>query len=348
MWCSKQICLSSDDVNIVVRLVAKEIMDHGLTYKSSDLSMNHGQTIKEVWNASVCLTDPRKRILGSGLFPIFNPGLAVARFMYMLSGSNLLDPIAFYTDRVRQFSDDGETIPGSSYGKRIFGNKPIDNQFEIVAKLIAQRPDTKRAVITVYDSGDLERIDSRDIPCAMSIVFMPRGNVLHSTVCMRANDVVKLLPYNIFDFSLLQECMAARVGMEVGSYWHTAVSAHLRGKDFDFIPSFVSEIQQSKRMTPIQSFSEETRKLLVSEEQRIREDVGSLSTLQAALKQVWDEFNPVWADMLSTIACEVLRVRARDNHDTKQDIEEAISNHNRQGALLSSYKNYLSLEKRWA
>lgn len=347
MWCSKQICLSSDDVNIVARLLAQEIMNHGLTYKSSDLSMNRGQTIKEMWNVSVCLTDPKKRILRSGLFPIFNPGLAVARFIYMLSGSSLLTPIAFYTEKVRQFSDDGETILGSSYGKRIFGNEPIGNQFEIAARLIVQRPDTKRAVITLYDRDDLERTESRDIPCATNIVFMPRGNVLHATVCMRANDVVKLLPYNIFEFSLLQECMAARVGMEVGSYWHTVVSAHLRGMDFDFIPSFVSETQQSERMAAIQSFSEETRKLLIAEEQRIRESVNSLSTMQYTLQKIWDEFNPVWADVLSTIACEVLRVHTRDSHDAKQEIEKVISGYKGQGALLSSYKDFLSLEKRW-
>jgi len=223
-----------------------------------------------------------------------------------------------------------------------------ENQFETAAKLITTRPDTKRATITLYDMSDLERIDSCDIPCTTSITFMPRGNILHMTVCMRANDVVKLMPYNIFEFSLLQECMAARVGMEAGSYWHTAVSAHLRGTNFDFIPSFVAESHLSRRMETIQSFSETERKLLVGEEQRIRECADSLSAMQHLLQKIWDEFSPVWADILSTLACEALYMRTGKSSSIEREIERIMSQHESQCVLLASYRDFLSLREEQA
>lgn len=50
---------------------------------------------------------------------------------------------------------------------------------------------------------------------------------------MRSNNVWTLLPYNIFEFTLLAEFMAADLGVALGTYHHHAVSMHLYANNLD-------------------------------------------------------------------------------------------------------------------
>jgi hypothetical protein len=52
------------------------------------------------------------------------------------------------------------------------------------------------------------------------------------TVIMRSNNAWFLLPYNIFEFSMLGAIMASEVDMEPGDYHHFAVSMHLYESDW--------------------------------------------------------------------------------------------------------------------
>lgn len=334
-----------DDINTIIRDLAHEIDLHGATYVSSEHSMNRGLQIREVFNAQFCLTNPRKRVFRSAC-PIFNPGLAAARFLYILSGSNLLEPIAFYTDSVRRFSDDGITVPGSSYGARIFGAPLAKNQFELAAEIILARPDTKRALIMTYQPDDLARVDSRDIPCAVNMVFMPRRGVLHATVCMRANDALKLTPYNVFEFSLLHECMAARTGMQLGHYWHTATSMHIRGENIALVPELAQEHVSSDSMVEVPAFSETVRHQIVQAEASIRH--GGPYSKQAAINlghRWWAEYPSIWADMLSTLSCEAFRVHHPGSSKEKQEIVESmLREHGKDGILLGAYRQFLDQE----
>lgn len=44
---------------------------------------------------------------------------------------------------------------------------------------------------------------------------------------MRSNDVHRGLPYNVVQFTTLQEVMAGWLGLEVGGYHHWSDSLHL-------------------------------------------------------------------------------------------------------------------------
>ncbi len=296
------------DVNDVVRNAIEHVSKNGTSYTSSDFSMNNGNQISEVFNTHMIWTNPRMRMYVSPLkTQPFRIGLAVARVFYLLAGSNYLAPISFYTASVSRFSDDGITIPGSSYGNRIFGNDGTGGQFERVAALIKSRPDTKRGEIVVYWPHDAGR-ESKDIPCVSNLVFMPRGNTLNMTLQMRANDVAKLLAYNLFEFSILMECMAAQTGLQLGQMHHTAVSLHLRGQDIQLAQE-ISDSARSIVMPTITTFSNSYRLRLVETEQLIRTQIAHQGVENAWewYKQMVNSFEPLWQDLIGVLLLEALR-----------------------------------------
>lgn len=330
-----------NDVNNVIRDMITEISTKGVIYQSSEHSMNRSNSIQEVFNAQIVLSNPRKRILNSDL-PLFNPGLAAARFIYMLSGSNLLEPIAFYSKAASHFSDDGIIIPGSSYGSRIFGSRKEGNQFEFASKIILNRSDTKRAVIDFHSEHDLARLVSRDIPCALNMSFMPRSNILHATLAMRANDAMRLMPYNIFEFTLLHECMAARVGLELGNYWHTAVSMHIRGENIIESERLIKEPHQSCAMQKISSFSEALRLRILAEEVFIRtKGTDSKTVTLNQVNKFWGEYSAIWSDLLTTLACEAFRLYNKEDLQWITEITQKFAEENKEAVLVKAYSKFL-------
>jgi len=306
--------------------------------------MNRGNRLTEVFNPLLELTDPRCRVFQSLTHPtLFNPGLAVIRFFYLLSGSKLMEPISFYTPSVLRFTDDGVTIPGSSYGYRIFDSEH-GNQFETAADIIQSRPDTKRAVIQISHPEDTARArDSSDIPCASTLIFMPRGSVLHATVIMRANDAVSLLPYNLFEFSLLVECMAARTAMTLGSFFQSAVSMHVRGSGHHIAPVVAAEQIKCVRMAVLGTFIEELRQALVTTEAVVRRSVLQCPFADsiARLPRLVEGFEPIWADLIAVLLIEALRVRQMAGVEKLLAVCEQVLMDIQQPIVLQQYRAYL-------
>ena len=84
---------------------------------------------------------------------------------------------------------------------------------------------------TVFQPEDTAR-ESKDIPCTYGLSFLVRENQLHVTTIMRSNNAWTLLPYNVFEFTLLAEIVASRVHVPLGSYTHHCISLHLYENDF--------------------------------------------------------------------------------------------------------------------
>jgi hypothetical protein len=129
---------------------------------------------------------------------------------------------------VRKFSADGIHLGGSAYGAQLFGDQPGADQIRRCAQIIGSRPNTKRAAATLFPPYTGNET-SADVACCLGIVFLPRSGILDASVIMRANDALRLLPYNLFEFSMLAELVARLTRLETGAYRHLAVSMHLRG-----------------------------------------------------------------------------------------------------------------------
>ena len=158
---------------------------------------------------------------------------AVARFVWMMAANNRLADIAFYEPRVSHFTDDELTVPGSDYGMRLRQPQPGVDQVKETIESLKENPNTRRAAMSIYHPIDTTRRESNDISCAFGLLFHNRLGRLHTTVLMRSNNALTLLPFNLFEFSMLAEVMAVETGLKLGEITYFAGSMHLFEKDID-------------------------------------------------------------------------------------------------------------------
>lgn len=178
----------------------------------------------EILGYTTGMENPRARV-GIGVRPLNTVG-AVARFVWLVAGSDRLEDIAYYETRVRAYSDDGLSVPGSSYGKRLFNSSPGTNQIAGVVQELHANFDSRRAAAVVWLPEDAVR-QSKDIPCTFGLFFHIREGGLIMTTVMRSNNAVTLVPYNFFEFSMIGEIVAAELGVPFTRYVHWAASMHV-------------------------------------------------------------------------------------------------------------------------
>lgn len=221
----------------------REILEDG-----DDVSPR-GYLTKEISPATLVITDPKKKVIPSKIRRL-NFGFMVAELLWILRGSDNVDEIAWYNGSWRNFSDDGKTLNGA-YGKRIFKhpcafNDGIKdtivevNQFKKCYELLKEDPDSRQATIVLFNPL-LDNRETKDKPCTNLLRFSIRKNKLNMLVMMRSNDIEKGTPYDIFNFTSLQEIMAGLLGIEVGKYTHVADSLHLYESYFETAKELVTE-----------------------------------------------------------------------------------------------------------
>lgn len=195
----------------------------------------------ETLNYQTGMSEVRSRIMTNPVRPL-NPVVAVARFAWLIAGNNRVEDIAYYEPKVRGFSDDGLTVPGSDYGMRLMQPRPGLNQIQGVVDRLRESPSSRQAAAVVWQPEDAVR-ESRDIPCTFGMFFSirPRTPVgpeeLLMTVIMRSNNAFRILPFNIFEFTMLQELVAAELHAPVGAYTHWASSMHVYENDREWEPT---------------------------------------------------------------------------------------------------------------
>lgn len=97
---------------------------------------------------------------------------------------------------------------------------------------------TRQVVLQIWSAYDDLPVDqgkprSRDVPCNICASLKVRGGRLHWLQVMRSNDLVRGLPYNFVQFTMLQEVMAGWLDVEVGEYTHVADSLHVYNSDLE-------------------------------------------------------------------------------------------------------------------
>jgi thymidylate synthase len=196
-----------------------------VTSTGKTASLSAGKSSRELIGYQLALTNARDRIVWNEKSPL-NAVSAIARFVWMMAGSDRLADIAFYEPKVSAYTDDGISVPGSSYGHRIVQVRPGINQLTSAIERLKEDPSSRRVAITIYQPEDIVR-QSADIPCAFGLFYHVRNDQLHSTLIMRSNNAVTLLPFNIFEFSLLAEIVACEIGVELGPFIYHAASMHV-------------------------------------------------------------------------------------------------------------------------
>jgi thymidylate synthase len=182
-----------------------------------------GMRTREIIGAHLMLTEPRRRLVHLPPARVLNPAFAVAEALWILSGSD--EPWIFAYNRSLARYADGGRLRGA-YGPRIRRWRDEFDQLGYVRGLLARDPNTRQAVIQIFDP-QIDTRGHRDVPCTLNYRFFLRSGRLDMHTTMRSNDVWLGLPYDLFTATILHELMAGWVGAEVGVYHHHVDSLHL-------------------------------------------------------------------------------------------------------------------------
>jgi len=200
-----------------------------------------GSTAREILNVSFTIRNPVARspyLAARKASIVFNH----AEALWYLSGRDDLAMITYYAPRMQGLSADGKRLTGTAYGPRLFRPEPDGtSQFDRVITLLRADPDTKRAALIIMEPGELADPGNPDVACTLALHLLLRGEALHMTAHMRANDALTGLLCDVFSFTFIQEHAARLLGVPVGSYTHHAGSMHVNVPDLAKASAIVDE-----------------------------------------------------------------------------------------------------------
>jgi thymidylate synthase len=208
-----------------VWLQASEYFRQG---RASTQSSRTGTT-EELLHTALCLHNPRERWVVSRS-PAINPAFALAEVVWILRGRQDSAFVNYFNKRLPEFAGNGPTYHGA-YGHRLRTQFGID-QLKRAFEALRANPDSRQVVLQIWDARtDLPESDgsavAKDIPCNVCSLLKVRRGRLDWTQIMRSNDVFRGLPFNLVQFTSLQEILAGWLGLEVGQYYHLSDSLHL-------------------------------------------------------------------------------------------------------------------------
>ena len=168
------------------------------------------------------ITNPRARLSRSE-----SRGQAfscLGELCWYLRGANELEFIEYYIPKYREFAEEG--ILFGAYGPRLMRRRGKTNQLENIISLLKHKSSSRQAVVQLFDAEDIVG-EHKDVPCTSTMQFLLRNDCLELITNMRSNDVYLGFPHDVFCFTMLQEIVARRLGVEPGVYRHIVGSLHL-------------------------------------------------------------------------------------------------------------------------
>lgn len=182
------------------------------------VTKTRGRETREILNVLTVINNPKQMCV---LIPErkWNPWLALSESLWVLAGKNTIDELVPYNKYITDYSDDGKTLYGA-YGYR------IADQLAPLVNRLQNDPGDRRAVLSIWHPVDLIA-PTKDPPCNDMVMFKLRDGKLHMTVINRSNDIHwGLYAVNIPEFAMLQLCIAAVLGVQVGTQTHLSNSLH--------------------------------------------------------------------------------------------------------------------------
>lgn len=186
-----------------------------------------------------------------------NPFFHLMEALWMLAGRNDVEWLVRFNKKMRDFSDNGRTFHGA-YGHRwrkhfVWEDQPLPvDQLGLVVELLKRHPDSRRAVIQMWDCTQDLMVDEalcRDVPCNDLIFVWNDNGSLNMTVMCRSNDIIwGAYGANAVHFSILQEYLAAKLGWQVGKLYQLSNNYHAYLDVFEKNKSLIDEARDPHRM----------------------------------------------------------------------------------------------------
>src|ERR1041384_5603835 len=203
--------LTVSSADEVLAWLSHELVHHGREVQP------RGRRTLEIAPCAFTLSNPRARKIAN-THRRWNEALAVGELAWHLAGS-----------------DDGRTIHGSCYGRKIFGGGAGASQWDRVRAELQHDPDSRRALLAIADPHHDLSASSKDVPCLTALQFLIRDGALHAVAFMRSNDLIWGLCYDLYLLTMLQELMACELGVGLGQYTHVATSMHVYEQHLEMV-----------------------------------------------------------------------------------------------------------------
>jgi thymidylate synthase len=198
-----------------------------------------GGDTRELLHVLIEIENPRARWVTSRT-PAINPAFALVEVFWIAAGRKEVWLPAFWNPQLPRFCGHSPDISGA-YGYRLRDHFGLD-QLDRIYRALEAQPDSRQTVLQIWDArADLPDTQGRpardEIPCNVIAIPKVRSGRLEWLQVLRSNDLFRGLPYNVVQFTVLQEMLAGWLGLEVGSYHHLSDSLHVYAADLAAVRS---------------------------------------------------------------------------------------------------------------
>ena len=190
-----------------------EIITNGVEFAGTKALFNIGFTIEDPTNKVI--TNKERN---------WKHDYAEAEWKWYMSGDRNIAKLGEIYGKIpaiwKQMADpDGEV--NSNYGWQWQRNNQLEH---VIYKL--QTEGNRQAAISIYDGKEINSYKF-DTPCTYAIQFTVVQGKLYMSVYMRSNDLWYGFCNDQYQFASLQEMVAERLSLPVGTYYHHAHNLHL-------------------------------------------------------------------------------------------------------------------------
>ena len=193
-----------------------EINSNGVAFGDTKALFNVGFTLENPNQKNINVLNPDRK---------FNLEYAEAEWQWYLSGDPSIDKLGEINGSIPPIWEkmaDSDRKVRSNYGWQWERNHQLDK----VVAMLKSNPETRQAVISIYDGKEISTY-RKDTPCTYAVQFTILDNKLHMAVLMRSNDLWFGFCNDQYCFASLQELVADRLSIELGTYYHFAHNLHL-------------------------------------------------------------------------------------------------------------------------
>jgi len=179
---------------------------------------------KALFNIGFTMQNPEQNLI-TNKDRKWNLKYAIAEWDWYLTGDPSIEKLGEIYGKIPSIWEnmaDADRKVRSNYGWQWQRNGQIDL---VVAKL-KQNKNTRQATISIYDGKEWETY-KKDTPCTYAIQFTILKNKLNMSVYMRSNDIWYGFCNDQYQFSTLQQMIASKINLQIGTYYHHAHNLHL-------------------------------------------------------------------------------------------------------------------------
>ena len=203
--------IKADSIDSLYSMCITQILENG------EMTHPRGFNCLELSPCSITLTDPQNNILVNDKRKARWYFMG-AELLWILMGRKDVEMISFYNSRISQFSDDGKEFFGS------YGPKIVD-QLPYVIETLTRDPWSRQALINIWRE---KPPITKDVPCTVVLHFIRRPvNKLNLVVYMRSQDIWLGFPYDVHNFTCLQNIVASMLNIKLGTFTLIQGSLHL-------------------------------------------------------------------------------------------------------------------------